>query len=945
MSILCSMVGATFTVAATGQVLRAKKTITAVGNAQVDTAQSQFGGASALFDGTGDYLTVTNIAGGITDDQTFEFWIRFANLPTSGGFRMVAGDGGGARYLGLLNDGGTYRWEVSFSDGQYVERFTTSVSTNTWYHVALTKSGSTLKMYQAGSALTSAVSFNTMAPEKTLFVAGTNYIGSWNTDSNFFNGHMDEIRVSNNVRYTTTFTPSTTPFIDDSNTVLLIHANGTDASTVFEDDNGIGRSPVGIYGNGNAQVDTAQSKFGEASLLLDGTGDFLELVGVNISRSDNFTCEAWIRLAALPGTNSFSMLLSGVGGGEQYMSIKNISGTYVSDIVVNNGTTVREEDYTISSISTNTWYHWAIVKNGSTITHYFNGTALTTLLSSQGTMTSGHGFNAINKIGVYSNNSLGWNGHLDEIRVSNTARYTANFTPSTTPFVNDANTVLLIHANGTDASTVFTDDNAQLTVTPAATSVNEGTSLTFNVSTVNTADQTLYYTATNAGDFATSSGSFSLANNAGSFSLTPTADTTTEGAETFTASVRTGSTSGDIVATSSAVTINDTSLAVTDSITSLGINYSFSQYHYDKLSYAGLDSSSRPVYLFGWADPSASYYPKVVLWRVNSDLSITAGSATTLFSEASIGCVAAVDTDNNYGAILHIKDNGAGDGAGGFMKAFTIDKDNLTIGTPGASVTAYSGSDATACAIDYAGGGRFHTYHRRNGAVGSNKYITRSGTTLTVSAEIVSNFGSQVYTQLRAFTASGSLYRSVVSGSNTNPQAQAYYWNNTSGSTVSSQTAISWTSMASINPHPLCRLSPADKFLLATYNNSGSMQMAAGTVTWPSSGTSAPTISTGTALTLSDAVGVNGTADGFGNDEAYVLYRKLSTNELYWRKITSSGNTLTQGSANLLTSSGANLSGIGILCHGVQAFSKKLLVGICDNTTTVNPTIIVTQVT
>jgi hypothetical protein len=229
------------------------------------------------------------------------------------------------------------------------------------------------------------------------------------------------------------------------------------------------RRKVGISANGNAQVSTAQSKFGGASLLLDGTGDWLETTGVNISNSDNFTCEAWIRLAALPGTNSFSMFISGLGTGDRFMSIKNISGTYVSDIVVYDGTTIREEDYTIPSISTNTWYHWAIVKNGSTLTHYFNGTALTTLLSSQGTMTSGHGFNAINKIGVYSNNSLGWNGHLDEIRISNTARYTASFTAPTTPFVNDANTLLLIHANGTNASTFFEDDNGVTTIRTAKT--------------------------------------------------------------------------------------------------------------------------------------------------------------------------------------------------------------------------------------------------------------------------------------------------------------------------------------------------------------------------------------------------------------------------------------------------------------------------------------------
>lgn len=712
----------------------------------------------------------------------------------------------------------------------------------------------------------------------------------------------------------------------------------------------VGRTQKTITAVNNAQISTAQSKFGGASALFDGTGDCLRTSGSSdFLLSTNFTIEFQIRFAAIntlyvplcqrPGT--------GVGVGDwwcevtaaenrMYWGFRNTAGTQYYVNLALAGT----------AFATNTWYHIALVCNSNVMQFYVNGTAVGSTTSVTGTF----GFSAlpitIGALGDSTAFSYSLNGYMDEIRISNTPRYTANFTAPTAAFDNDATTLLLIHADGTNASTLFTDDASPI-ITPAASSVNEGSSLTFNVTTVGATDQTLYWTVSNAGDFATSSGSFSLTSNAGSFSVTPTADATTEGAETFTASVRTESTSGTIIATSSAVTINDTSVPATDSITSLGINYPFFQYHYDKLSYAGLDSSSRPVYLFGFADPSASYYPKVILWRVNSDLSITAGSATTLFSEGSIGCVAAVDTDNNYGAILHIKDNGAGDGAGGFMKAFTIDKDNLTIGTPGASLTAYSGSDATACSIDYAGGGRFHTFHRRNGAVGSNKYITRSGTTLSVSStEITTNqFGGQVYTQLRAFTASGSLYRSVVSGNNTNPQANAYYWNNTTGSTVSSLTTISWTSMAGINPHPLCRLSPADKFLLATYNNSGSMQMAAGTVTWPSSGTTAPTISTGTALTLSDATILNGTADGFGNDEAYVLYRKLSTNELYWRKITSSGNTLTQGSANLLTSSGANLGGIGILCHGVQAFSKKLLVGICDNTTTVNPTIIVTQVT
>ena len=95
-----------------------------------------------------------------------------------------------------------------------------------------------------------------------------------------------------------------------------------------------------------------------------------------------------------------------------------------------------------------------------------------------------------------------------------------------------------------------------------ATSVNEGSALTFNVTGTNIDNGTYYFTVnTNAGDFGTSSGSFTITSNAGSFSVTPTADATTEGAETFTVSVRTVSTSGTVVATSSSITINDTSTA------------------------------------------------------------------------------------------------------------------------------------------------------------------------------------------------------------------------------------------------------------------------------------------------------------------------------------------------------------------------------------------------
>ena len=106
----------------------------------------------------------------------------------------------------------------------------------------------------------------------------------------------------------------------------------------------------------------------------------------------------------------------------------------------------------------------------------------------------------------------------------------------------------------------------------SAASINEGSALTVNVTTANVADATtLYWTVSNAGDFATSSGSFTITSNSGSFTVTPTADATTEGSETFEVSIRTGSMLGTVVATSSAITINDTSLTAGSGITDRGV--------------------------------------------------------------------------------------------------------------------------------------------------------------------------------------------------------------------------------------------------------------------------------------------------------------------------------------------------------------------------------------
>lgn len=130
---------------------------------------------------------------------------------------------------------------------------------------------------------------------------------------------------------------------------------------------------------------------------------------------------------------------------------------------------------TSASLSAATWNHWAVVRNNSVLTVYINGTASGSTYTTTGNSIAstyplyiGGGIGGLSS-GNFSSSSatvVNLNGYQDEIRLSNSARYTAAFTPSTTPFQNDDNTVLLLHMDGTNASTVFFDDNGAKPYTP-----------------------------------------------------------------------------------------------------------------------------------------------------------------------------------------------------------------------------------------------------------------------------------------------------------------------------------------------------------------------------------------------------------------------------------------------------------------------------------------------
>ena len=237
---------------------KAVKTLSRFGDTQIDTAQKKYGTASILFDGTEDALTVptSDDFGFGTANFCLEAFIRPASV--SGTQHLFdlrdtnATDTAGKLYLN-----GT---ALHYGVGNSSTLNGGTLATGTWYHVAVARNGGTTKLFLDGTEIGSGADTNDYGSTKPVRV-GANYAA---TPAEAFNGHIDEVRISKGAaRFTAAFTPTTGEYTSDLNTVLLLHANGDDATTTFTDSSG-GISDIRSSGGDSAtSVITADySQFG-----------------------------------------------------------------------------------------------------------------------------------------------------------------------------------------------------------------------------------------------------------------------------------------------------------------------------------------------------------------------------------------------------------------------------------------------------------------------------------------------------------------------------------------------------------------------------------------------------------------------------------------------------------------------------------------------------------
>ena len=202
------------------------------------------------------------------------------------------------------------------------------------------------------------------------------YVGNYpDAGSGYINGYLSDVRVVKGTAvYTSAFTPPTAPLTAITNTKLLL--NMADGQAI----DSAAQNNLTLYGT--AKTSTAQKKFGTASLLLDGNSDYVSFADADAGSMFNFgatkwTIEGWFYQENDAGSSSSSHSIISHWDNQNsdkgfIFRITDSSGQKLQWLHTTDGST--NVIYTDSrTISNDTWYHFALVKNDN-LTLYLNGT-------------------------------------------------------------------------------------------------------------------------------------------------------------------------------------------------------------------------------------------------------------------------------------------------------------------------------------------------------------------------------------------------------------------------------------------------------------------------------------------------------------------------------------------------------------------------------------------
>jgi hypothetical protein len=350
----------------------------------------------------------------------------------------------------------------------------TNISLGQWNHLAVMQSSGTIYFFLNG-----VMTYSTTAP--VAVGAGSSLYTTYASNSTANHSiYISNLRIVKGVAvYSTSgFTPPTAPLTAIPGTTLLICQ-----SNRHIDNSPINGTIAVQNGSGGVQpLITNFSPFSNYTLpkyystAFNGTTDYLSIANNSALNfgTNAYTIECWFYLTSLPATsaqyNFYAQGLHQSGTAFHEFCVFNNAGVYqINGNLYNGSSYVYQAAVTATGLTTYTWYHAAMIYNGTSATMSFNGTL--------GTPATGTGTTPTTTVWIGYGNGTGltsppryFPGYISNLRILNgTALYTTNFTPPTAPLTAIPNTVLLTCQNSTfvdNSVNNFTVTSATATVKP-----------------------------------------------------------------------------------------------------------------------------------------------------------------------------------------------------------------------------------------------------------------------------------------------------------------------------------------------------------------------------------------------------------------------------------------------------------------------------------------------
>jgi hypothetical protein len=371
---------------------------------------------SAVFNGA-DYLTLAssptfNIFNG---DMTVECWFFATSLTLAPHIFAFVQDA--SNRVSIYFNSGALTFYSASSAGSGNRIATSELFLNTWYHVALVKSGATFTLYLNGTSIGTSSTTQYSTSNQSLQI-GTYNSGGYAGDN--FKGYITNVRiVKGTAVYTSAFTPSREPLTAIPNTVLLtLQTNLVNNNLSFYDRSNY-RSTILATGS---VTQTTTHPFGSNwSNYFNGTSYLTIPSNAAFAfGTGDYTVEAWVYFT---GINSYDLQIifqSGTTGGNNF-------SCHVDANQISVSTTAEYISNQTSSFSTNTWYHIAFCRSSGTLRLFKDGTQQgSSVTDSTNWTSSGSAVIGANEIATQT-----VFGYISNLRVvKGTAVYTGNFIPS-----------------------------------------------------------------------------------------------------------------------------------------------------------------------------------------------------------------------------------------------------------------------------------------------------------------------------------------------------------------------------------------------------------------------------------------------------------------------------------------------------------------------------------